>query len=443
LPSTLLFIDNKAGGISLTNSTEIILPSCNITCYNSSEGPGMIIENLEKLTILSNITCTKNLGGGLYLTNITELTITGELLLERNAYNGLYIVEIGKWSIKNNIAAYNNYLSGIYLERISNVTLSDFVSNDNGRDGVVFYNVSNILLENFTAIENSRTSVSLERAFNVTIVNATLGYTYSLVVAGGIEICTPSANITIINTTISKGNGILSGGIYVSKAGEGYVENLTIKDCELISNKYNGIWLTYTRNAIITNTNMTGSTFSGIAIWGNSRDIGIANCSISGNTLQGVYGGIYIRNANNTTIEFCNITSNEQGIYLDSSEYITIKNSNISFNNLTGIYVYNSAYNTIINSNISFNNGTNINLTTSNYNLIYNNNFFTSGDYKNQSYDNGINLWNSSDKGNFWSDYEQRYPKATNDGEVWSIAYEIEGKDPPNLDEYPLVSPPM
>jgi nitrous oxidase accessory protein NosD len=103
----------------------------------------------------------------------------------------------------------------------------------------------------------------------------------------------------------------------------------------------------------------------------------------------------------------------------------------------------NSAYNTIINCNISFNNGTNIKLTSSNYNLIYNNNFFTFGNYENQSYDHGTNSWDNGEKGNFWSDFKERYPLATdsNDDGIWDdpYDYEIPGKVEPNKDYYPLV----
>lgn len=41
----------------------------------------------------------------------------------------------------------------------------------------------------------------------------------------------------------------------------------------------------------------------------------------------------------------------------------------------------------------------------------------------------------SSNIGNFWSDYEERYPLATNDGSVWDTPYEI---DPSFFDNFPL-----
>jgi hypothetical protein len=81
-------------------------------------------------------------------------------------------------------------------------------------------------------------------------------------------------------------------------------------------------------------------------------------------------------------------------------------------------------------------------------NLIYRNTFIRQWErndpnYEKQAYDNGKNFWNSSSLGNYWNDYRERYPTATNDGETWDQAYEIEGTTPPNLDEYPLVKPTL
>ncbi len=50
-----------------------------------------------------------------------------------------------------------------------------------------------------------------------------------------------------------------------------------------------------------------------------------------------------------------------------------------------------------------------------------------------QAEDHGTNdRWHSSREGNWWSDYEVRYPGATNDGTVWNTPYD-------GLDLYPLV----
>ncbi|NOQ54630.1 MAG: PKD domain-containing protein [Thermoplasmata archaeon] len=47
-----------------------------------------------------------------------------------------------------------------------------------------------------------------------------------------------------------------------------------------------------------------------------------------------------------------------------------------------------------------------------------------------------INEWDDGAEGNYWSDYETRYPGATNDGVVWDTPYDIAGG---GADRYPLV----
>lgn len=50
------------------------------------------------------------------------------------------------------------------------------------------------------------------------------------------------------------------------------------------------------------------------------------------------------------------------------------------------------------------------------------------------------NFWDNGSLGNYWSDYEMRYPNATNNGVVWDTPYEINGSTT-DVDNYPLVHP--
>ncbi len=45
------------------------------------------------------------------------------------------------------------------------------------------------------------------------------------------------------------------------------------------------------------------------------------------------------------------------------------------------------------------------------------------------------NIWDDGAEGNYWSDYRERYPDATNDGVVWDMPYNVGG----DVDRYPLV----
>ena len=74
-------------------------------------------------------------------------------------------------------------------------------------------------------------------------------------------------------------------------------------------------------------------------------------------------------------------------------------------------------------------------------NRIYHNNFIENS---NNAYDYGDNDWDDGKRyGNYWSDYEERYPDAKKlpIKRIWNTPYEITGTDPEpiNFDDYPLI----
>jgi parallel beta-helix repeat protein len=124
---------------------------------------------------------------------------------------------------------------------------------------------------------------------------------------------------------------------------------------------------------------------------------------------------------------------NHNGINIyHSSENNLIKNNSCFINRDTGINLYQSGENEIINNNISSNIKDGVLIFESNNNLIQNNNFGSnknngiviSGSLSNSIYHNnfidngnhakniGNNLWDDGKYGNYWDDYEERYPDA-------------------------------
>jgi len=70
-------------------------------------------------------------------------------------------------------------------------------------------------------------------------------------------------------------------------------------------------------------------------------------------------------------------------------------------------------------------------------NIIYHNNFV---DNTQNAYDEGNNVWDDGKYGNYWSDYQERYPDAKSrilKPWMWDTPYEIEGGD--NKDNCPLI----
>ena len=155
---------------------------------------------------------------------------------------------------------------------------------------------------------------------------------------------------------------------------------------------------------------------------GNVIEVTVGNVNIIGFTIQNsgstyLESGIYIGGLNTgNNISYNIITDNEAGIHLVESSNNTISGNNIR-DNKYGIYVWLSSNNS-----------------------VHHNNFMDNTKQVNS--DNSTNVWDDGypSGGNYWSDYEVRYPDATeiDDSGIWDTPYVI---DEHNQDNYPLMSP--
>jgi len=169
-----------------------------------------------------------------------------------------------------------------------------------------------------------------------------------------------------------------------------------------------------------------GHTTIGISIEG-SRFNTITNNTIS-NYDTGIElcsgRGLVSRKARNNVISNNNISNNNIGINMLGGDVIknTISGNTISYNSEYGIL--NEMFKGYASEN----------------NKIYYNNFIDNGQ---NARDEGDNTWYKfklfgKSMGNYWDDYEERYPNAGNDGTVWDIPYDI--PDGNNQDKYPLIN---
>ena len=203
--------------------------------------------------------------------------------------------------------------------------------------------------------------------------------------------------------------------------------------------------------------NSGGGWVAGIAIGSNYNNI-------TGNSISNNDNGIYLDESSSNTITGNNISSNhEYAIYFDDSYgnnitgntisnneyciglYADCENNTVTGNTISNNYVgisvgpgdYNN-YNTISGNNISYNDfGIHLG-DYSNNNVIYHNNFIIN--YISNAIDKGNNIWDDGEYGNYWSDYQKKYPdakKKTFKG-IWDTPYEIEGGD--NKDNFPLIN---
>lgn len=227
---------------------------------------------------------------------------------------------------------------------------------------------------------------------------------------------------------------------------------------------------TYTYEDGIKLTNSTNNILSNNVIYSYAdlysppnRGISLENCSkntISENRVTGNFYSIYLRLSNNNTLSGNSITKSEFGfdLYFSSNNILA---GNTIFSTVlaisrgvypdsgTGIWLeVNSTYNQVHKNNVK-NNGEAMRVWDfSSNNIIYENNFINNTNQI-SIITRGIpdpqsipipNSWDNGTVGNYWSDYQTKYPNASEIGNsgIGNTLYII---DPSNIDHYPLMKP--
>ena len=250
------------------------------------------------------------------------------------------------------------------------------------------------------------------------------------------------------NTTVIVGR-IYRDVIYI-KADRVNISGFTIQ------NGHVGIYLINSNSSTITDNIICSNNEYGIHLYKTNNNI------IKGNHIILNEGyGIYNHHSSNNTI-FCNkVSNNKWGIELYVTTSNKVINNTISNNINQGILLYSSSRNNDISGNTISNNYEGIrlgysnennsiigNIISNNYygifiyqdsisNTIYHNNFINSGE---NAQDEGNNIWDDGEYGNFWIDYRLKYPFARKiriKG-IWNTPYEI--SEGINKDMYPLIN---
>ncbi len=123
------------------------------------------------------------------------------------------------------------------------------------------------------------------------------------------------------------------------------------------------------------------------------------------------------------------------GIYFVGCYNNTIMENNIT-DNTDGLELHYCFNNTVCKNIVSNSSSYGIFLIDGEQNYIYGNSFVN-----NTIQVHGIlssNIWDDGSKGNYWSNYEDRYPNATelDDSGIWDTSYVIDGD---NRDNYPII----
>lgn len=203
----------------------------------------------------------------------------------------------------------------------------------------------------------------------------------------------------------------------------------------LIDNKI-GIFADISQNNRITENTIVNNGH-GISLYHSSKVMVEAN-NLSENTvgisLAYSYNNMIVKN------RIANSSTGGHGITLLSDSFNNTVSNNQLENNYHGMWLSNSFNNSIVENMIANNELLGVELANSTNNTFYHNTF--TNNPKHVKSDNQLNIWDNgySSGGNYWSDYESKYPGASereNSG-IWNKSYIIEKN---NTDRYPLVSP--
>lgn len=277
----------------------------------------------------------------------------------------------------------------------STLTIDGLVMEDlivrNNKDGIGIHESKFVRLRNLIIINNTKNGLALFKSSDIDVINCT-----STLNEGGFafQVCT-GVDLLSSNASFNRGGGVVLGGDPPSY-------NYMMRDCDVIGNDHTGVYIKSQDCEVINNTindNGWGSFF----IYPDSSDIRILNNRIINNSDINEPDDIKLWSDSNNVSIIGNWIEGHDGFA------IYMKDTGGSAP---------AAYD----------------------NLIYYNNFIDNGRDGSQAYDTtGLNRWNTSEYGNYWSDWTS--PDADGDGIV-DAPYSTEGLGKDHLPfTEPIVSP--
>ena len=309
-------------------------------------------------------------------------------------------------------------------------------------------NESIIVERNHTVIDGAGFAVQgngtgdgfiLQDIVNVTIINAEVkGFEH------GIHLSNLSNNNTISENNVTSNNGV---GVYLDHS---YYNTISGNS---ITNNSEGIYLDSSGDNTLSNNTITHNYNGGIRLISSSSNV------LSNNVLTENEAGIRLNLvSNNNTIYNNTVAHNDDGVHLAFSSGNTFSNNAVTNNLIDGVHLYSFSSNKFSNNTMTHN-SYGIRLRASSDNNTFSNNTIANNEYGvhlayssgNSFYhnifvfndiqfytQNSVNTWDDGSKGNYWDDYEDRYPNATEIGDsgIWDTPYVI---DENNVDNYPII----
>ena len=384
-------------GINITKTNNITIANLKIITFKN----GIYLQEASNCIITNNALTNAHINLQNSTNNyITNNTITHGDVELYSSYNNTFTSNMLYEGNFNTGSKYPNQKN--LKEYINSIDSSNYVD-----DAPVYYlvNQSNLYID--SNITPTIGCLALINSNNVTIGNVTLignNYYFALIVN--------SSNSALINCRINTDS--YADGIVLFNSTNNLLANNTIT-----ANLRYGI----TQNFAIyfdesANNNISKNTIMGS--WWIGMNIGKFSNIVNGNKITGCETGISIGGYGSQV--FGNEISNT----------VSATSKAVIANDGTGIYV--GGYVQVF-GNIIKNNGDGISVFGPN-NIIYQNNFINNTKQVSID-DSAITIWDNGTVGNYWSDYQAKYPNAKEIDSlgIWNTPYSIDSN---NTDLYPL-----
>lgn len=443
-------------GVWLYGSSENIIEN-NLFDGTGSDfyASGIKLQNSHYNSVTGNRISNYSSGFGIVLETSTENQLSGNQI--SNCYYGIWFSS----SNNNKVSANSITLTANIFMRLdenvkrSNVALRLFSSSSNIITNNIVLNCSNGI--------QLRTSSYFNLVENNTITNSTFC---------GLEFADDAShNIILKNEVITSEHGLeikfcsnnTLKNNYILDAEYSFLVNGTelhhfIQDFD-DSNILNGMPVCYWVNkydaiaplntGFLVLVNCTNITVTGLEISNNYDGVFLAyttNSIISKNVFVENYFGVKLYQSTHNSILENNIKQNFWAIRLHKSKENSITGNNITSNNKHGLLFSYSTNNNITNNNIA-NNQIGTSFVNSSSNVVYHNNFINNKEHVNikktaigyvslpdgmHSFDNGY-----SSGGNYWDDYNGTDTNQDGIGDTPYLVSEYRN----NKDKYPLMEP--
>ena len=401
-------------GIYLNSTTHNVLQGNNIT----NNGSGIFLLVSSNNTVSGN-NIESNLNG-IWLRGSSDNRISGNNIKANNNYGIGVIGGLGVGlPVSSNNTIFGNNLEnngdGIWLGGTSENRISGNNIEANREDGIVVTGSSNNTFSGNNIRNNDGGIVFWGFSTNSSISGNNITKNYK-----GIWVRESSNHNIISRNNITNNN--YGASLFRSS-------NNTLRNNDASNNKYNlGVYGSELSHYIQDFDELNTVDGKPVYYWVNKRDMAVPLDA----------GWIALVSCTRITVKNLSLTDNEEGVLLAHTTNSTITKNNIT-NNEDGVHLFHSS-NNIVSGNTIRNNSCGLWVRAFHEfsdNFICHNNFLDNTKQV-YSYDS-TNVWDNGVEGNYWSDYEDRYPDAEeiDDSGIWNTPYVI---DTNNQDSYPLIS---